>query len=231
MEISSLMRYICFDTETTGLRVGDGHKIIEVGMVEIINNEIKREFHRYINPQRKLEKITTEITNITDEMLVDKPLFSEIANDLISFLEDGNLSETFLVAHNAKFDLSFLNYQLEEAILKNLKSFNVIDTIDIVRRKFPGSKLSLDNLCERYNIDLSERKQKGHGALLDAKILADVFLKLISDFDINEITSNKKIEVKIRKRDSILLERNFEISEMDLKFHNESLQKIKASLW
>ena len=178
------MRYIVFDTETTGLDPFSGDKIIEIGAIEMINNQrTKNIYHELINPERSIPKEVVEITHITDEMLQGKHTFKEAVPGFLAFLhKDNNIeNKPTLVAHNASFDLKFLNYQLRQEGYDDLSEFKIIDTLDLARSRFPGQKATLDMLCERYGISLEARKKEGHGALLDSQILADVFIKLMND--------------------------------------------------
>jgi DNA polymerase-3 subunit epsilon len=167
------MREIVLDTETTGLEPADGHRIIEIGCVELINHvPTGRVFHHYVNPGRAIDAGAQAVSGITDEMLLDKPPFSAIVHDFMAFIEDAPI-----VIHNAAFDLAFLNIELRHANLEPIFAERAIDTLAIVKRKFPGAPASLDALCKRYSIDLAVRDK--HGALVDAQLLAQVYLELI----------------------------------------------------
>ena len=230
------MRFVCLDLETTGLKVYNGDKIIEIGMIEIMDGKITGyQYQQYVNPEKEISKDVTKITNITQEILNPAPIFKNIIDKVKNFIEidsNGLNNKGILVAHNMKFDLSFLVFQFEESGYKNyFQQFQKIDSIDIIRRKFPGSKLTLDSICEKYNINLEERKQKGHGALLDSKILAEVFLKLIEDFNIDEILFKKDQILEIKKQKIPLKSRNFQLSSDDLELHVMILKKIKVETW
>ncbi|MFO1186894.1 MAG: DNA polymerase III subunit epsilon [Alphaproteobacteria bacterium] len=167
------MREIVLDTETTGLDPLNGDRIVEIGCVELLNHiQTGRVFHTYLDPECAMSFAASEISGITDEMLSGKPKFADIAADLLAFL-----AEDPLVIHNAGFDLSFLNAELGRAGRGGVSAARAIDTLMIARRKFPGAPASLDALCKRFNIDLAERVK--HGALLDARLLAEVYLELI----------------------------------------------------
>lgn len=172
-------RYICLDTETTGLSVSDDHKIIEIGCVEVIDNQIKSEFHSYINPCRNIDKGSTEIHGITNEFVQDKPLFKDISDEFLSFLSGDDKYENIIVAHNARFDLSFVNNELQLIDSPNLNQYKVVDTLKVAKILFPGQKASLDALCKRFSIDNIEREQKGHSAILDARLLARLFIEML----------------------------------------------------
>ena len=167
------MRQIILDTETTGLVPEEGHRIIEIGALEMINRQLTdNRLHFYLNPERSIEQGAIEIHGITDDFLIDKPLFKDIAAELVFFLKGAEL-----IIHNASFDVRFLNHELKLACqsFKTLTYYcQVIDTLAIARQKHPGQRNNLDALCRRYHVDYSNRDY--HGALLDAKLLAQVYL-------------------------------------------------------
>ncbi len=168
------MREIVLDTETTGLDPAQGHRIIEIGCLELNNGTpTGARYHTYLNPERDVPEESRRITNLSTEFLVDKPLFADEVDGFLEFIADSPL-----VIHNAEFDLKFLNSELVRAAKSKLDPDRAIDTLLIARRKFPGSPASLDALCKRFNIALDERKTKGHGALLDVELLAQVYLEL-----------------------------------------------------
>ena len=170
-----MSRLIVLDTETTGLDVNDGHRIIEIGCVEIVNRNItSNSFHRYVNPMRQIDDGAKNVHGITYSMLEDKPKFSEILNELLEYLSDSDL-----IIHNAPFDLGFLSKELsfcgkEDNYLESSRKIH--DTLKISRKRFPGKRNSLDALCARYEIDNTDRNL--HGALIDANLLASVYLKM-----------------------------------------------------
>ena len=169
------MRQIILDTETTGLEVKQGHRIIEIGCVELRNRrKTDRHFHHYINPGREIDDGAYEVHGISNEFLSDKPMFRDIAQEFINFIRDSEL-----IIHNAPFDIGFLNFELEQLGPEWGKvedCCRITDTLLIARERHPGQKNSLDALCQRYNVDNSQREQ--HGALLDAQILSDVYLAM-----------------------------------------------------
>lgn len=168
------MREIVLDTETTGLDPAQGHRIIEIGCLELKNRTpTGAHYHAYINPQRDVPEDSRRITNLSTEFLLDKPLFADVVDGFLSFIGD-----SALIIHNAEFDLKFLNAELARLNRTSLSSERAIDTVHIARRRFPGASASLDALCRRFNISLDERKANGHGALLDAELLAEVYLEL-----------------------------------------------------
>ncbi|WP_299819327.1 DNA polymerase III subunit epsilon [uncultured Roseibium sp.] len=167
------MREISFDTETTGLNPRDGDRLVEIGGVELINHvPTGNAYHVYINPQRDMPEGAFRVHGLSAEFLSDKPLFADIADEFLEFVGDGTL-----VIHNAAFDMGFINVELERAGRRTIPNSQVIDTLEIARRKHPSGPNSLDALCSRYGIDNSRRVK--HGALLDAEILAEVYLELI----------------------------------------------------
>lgn len=166
------MRQVVLDTETTGLAIDEGHRILELGCVEVVDRKLtRRRFHRYINPQRDIEEGALAVHGITADFLADKPTFAEIWAEFLEFVRDAEL-----VIHNAEFDIGFLNFEMRQMSLRTtiLDYCSVTDSLEIARNKHPGQKNSLDALCKRYNVDNSQRDL--HGALLDAEILADVYL-------------------------------------------------------
>jgi DNA polymerase III subunit epsilon len=167
------MREIVLDTETTGLDPLDGHRLVEVGCVELVNRiPSGQTFHRYFNPERSMPAEAFAVHGLSDEFLKDKFFFAEVADDLIAFVGDAPL-----VIHNAAFDIGFLNAELERAGRPLIARERMVDTLLIARRKHPGGSNRLDDLCARYAIDNSRRTK--HGALLDAELLAEVYVELI----------------------------------------------------
>ncbi|WP_296052794.1 DNA polymerase III subunit epsilon [uncultured Alteromonas sp.] len=170
------MRQIVLDTETTGINPREGHRIIEIGCVEVINRRLTgNHFHVYINPKREIEQEAIEVHGITNEFLADKPVFADVASEFIEFIRGGQL-----VIHNAPFDVGFMDHEFAmhgpTASVKTKEICGVLDTLVLARDMHPGQKNNLDALCKRYGIDNSHREL--HGALLDAEILADVYLMM-----------------------------------------------------
>ena len=166
------MKEIVLDTETTGISVKEGHRIVEIGCIELENLiPTKNKFHCYLNPERKVSEKALEIHGYTDEFLFDKKKFNEVVEDFLSFINGKRL-----IIHNAEFDLAHLNNELG-LIGKDKINNEIIDTLSLSREKFPGSPVSLDSLCKRYGIDNSRRKQ--HTALIDCDLLARVYINLI----------------------------------------------------
>lgn len=167
------MREIVLDTETTGFEPSEGHRIVEIGAVELFNSlPTGRTYHQYINPQRLMPKEAFEVHGLGDDFLRDKPLFAAVGQAFLDFVGDARL-----VIHNAAFDIKFLNHELQQVGLPALTWDRVTDTLTMARQKFPGSPASLDALCRRFGVDNSAREK--HGALLDSEILAEVYLELI----------------------------------------------------
>jgi|TARA_B100001971_G_scaffold15704_1_gene12300 DNA polymerase-3 subunit epsilon len=167
------MKEVVLDTETTGLSVKDGHRIVEIGCIELDNlipNSNK--FHCYLNPERKVSEKALEVHGYTDKFLADKKKFVDVVDGFLLFIKDKRL-----IIHNAEFDIAHLNNELQIAGRKKIDIKNVIDTLDIARDKFPGSQISLDALCKRYRIDNSKREK--HTALVDCELLTKVYINLI----------------------------------------------------
>lgn len=166
------MREIVFDTETTGLDPLKGHRVVEIGCVELVNHlTTGKHFHAYLNPERDMPAEAARVHGLTGEFLADKPVFSQIVDDFLEFIGDAPL-----VAHNAGFDMGFINAELIRTGFRKLDNDRAIDTAAMARKKFPGAPASLDALCKRFSVDLSSRTL--HGALLDAQLLAEVYLAL-----------------------------------------------------
>ena len=167
------MKEVVLDTETTGLSVKEGHRIVEIGSIELDNLvPTKNQFHCYLNPERKVSEKALEVHGYTNEFLSTKKKFSEVADDFLKFIED-----KILVIHNADFDLSHLNNELALLGKKKIDSKKVVDTLKLARDKFPGSPTNLDALCKRYRIDNSKRTL--HTALIDCDLLAKVYINLL----------------------------------------------------
>ncbi len=169
------MRQVVLDTETTGLEPEAGHRIIEIGCVELVNRRVtQNSFHRYVNPQRAIDEAAREVHGIEDEDLVSQPLFVEIANEFLEFVDGAQL-----VIHNADFDVSFINHEFARSddLPSDLRAHcDILDTLALARRQHPGQRNNLNALAKRYHVDISKREL--HGALLDAQILADVYLAM-----------------------------------------------------
>tara|TARA_Y100001935_G_scaffold90731_1_gene75310 strand:+ start:747 stop:1409 length:663 start_codon:yes stop_codon:yes gene_type:complete len=167
------MKEIVLDTETTGLSVKDGHRIVEIGCIELEDQiQTKNKFHCYLNPERKVSQSAFDVHGYSDDFLSDKKKFREIADELLNFIDGKRI-----IIHNAEFDLGHLNNELSLINKKNISNDNIVDTLEIARNKFPGSSISLDALCKRYRIDNSKRQK--HTAILDCELLAKVYINLI----------------------------------------------------
>ena len=215
------MKEVVLDTETTGLSVKDGHRIVEIGCIELENQiPTKNKFHCYLNPERKVSEKAFEIHGYTDDFLAKKKKFNEICNELLNFIKNKRL-----IIHNAEFDLAHLNNELE--LLGKSKIQNqIIDTLVLAREKFPGSQASLDALCKRYRIDNSRRTH--HSALIDCDLLAKVYINLIDqkepklDFNNNQenldpLTSKVNYYKKITIPNSEEIKKHKEYLKLNLK--------------
>ena len=231
------MRELVLDTETTGLDFSNGDRIVEIGIVELENHiETGNFFHYYLNPERESCLEALKVHGLTAEFLSDKPKFEDIADEFIKFIDSSKI-----VIHNASFDIGFLNAELKNCNMSVINEEDIIDTIVLAKNKFRGQSISLDSLCRRYNIDISNREI--HGALKDAKLLALVYLELIggkqttlkfqeesnlqnnnnftSNIDINHYYKNRK---PMKKRD-------FKLDLNDNKLHIESIKNIPNKIW
>lgn len=225
------MREIVFDTETTGLDPQSGDRLVEIGCVEMVNRcPTGRNFHAWCNPQRDMPMEAERVHGLSAAFLADKPLFGAIAADLLAFMADSPL-----VAHNAQFDFGFLNAELAACGLEPVGLDRMIDTLAIARRRHPGAKHSLDALCTRYGVDRSHRVK--HGALLDAELLAQVYVELTGGRQIGlelvgEIETTT-VEIRtFRPRTGVLRPaRPHTASAEELARHAEFLETLKAPLW
>ena len=214
------MKEVILDTETTGLSIRDGHRIVEIGCIELENLiPTKNRFHCYLNPEKKVSEKALEVHGYTDEFLSTQKKFAEIVDEFLNFIENKRL-----VIHNAEFDLSHLNNELALLGKKKLNNENVVDTLAIARDKFPGSPISLDALCKRYRVDNSKRTQ--HTALIDCDLLAKVYINLL---DQKEPTLNFKNEddekVIMNLKDvNQYYKKVVKPSEAQLKLHKEYLK-------
>ncbi|HKY81561.1 MAG TPA: DNA polymerase III subunit epsilon [Sphingobium sp.] len=226
------MREIIFDTETTGFDPASGDRLVEIGCIELINRVPSgRTFHAYYNPQRSMPAAAEAIHGLSDIFLRDKPLFSHGVEELLAFLEDSHL-----VAHNARFDFGFLNHELKLSGFPEVAMTRMIDTVAIARQLHPGAKHSLDALCTRYGIDRSHRIK--HGALLDAELLAQLYI---------ELTGGRQIGLGLaqeEEKDAIWAElatdvvvrpvrpaRAFVVSAMELERHAAFVATLEKPLW
>ena len=231
-----MARELVLDTETTGLDYENGHRIVEIGIVELENHlPTGGCFHYYLNPERDSDKRAKQVHGLSREFLNDKPKFSDIADEFIDYLSDSKI-----IIHNAAFDVGFINAELTRCNMKKLSDDMIIDTLILAKKKFLGQSVSLDSLCRKYNVDLTGREI--HGAIKDAKLLASVYLELIGgrqsrlDFEIatEKVNSahyqlfslndyNKKINLKSKK--------HLEVNDKDYKLHLSKVLTIKNSIW
>ena len=221
------MREIILDTETTGLNPKEGHKIVEIGCVELVDlNKTGVRKQWYINPERDIPEESLRVHGLTLDFLKQHPIFSSIADEFLDFIKDDRL-----VIHNATFDIGFLNYELGLLGLESLKMNRVVDTLSIARQKFPGKQVNLDALCKMFSIDNSNRTL--HGAILDADLLADCYVELLGGkqraFDLNSSVAALGKNVEIKKRN--LEKRTFSPNEEELNLHQEMLKILKEPLW
>lgn len=226
------MREIVFDTETTGLSAQNGDRLVEIGCIELINRvETGRVFHAYFNPQRSMPSEAQAVHGLSDAFLSDKPLFADKVEDLLEFLEDSPL-----VAHNAQFDFSFLNHELGQCARPVVAPTRMIDTLAMARTRHPGAKHSLDALCTRYGIDRSHRVL--HGALLDAQLLAQLYVELTGGRQIGlMLAAEETVTVSIESRSTTVVARVARAarphfaSEEELRRHAEFVNRLTDPLW
>lgn len=201
------MREIVLDTETTGLEPRDGHRVVEIGAVELFNHvPTGRIFHTYVNPERDMPADALQVHGLTSAFLAEQPVFADVVDELLAFLDhdrDANPAPASLVAHNAEFDIAFLNSELARIGRPPLDGGRtIVNTLQIARQRFPGAPNSLDALCRRFAVDASARTR--HGALLDAELLAEVYLGLIGgrqpDLGLVSMTATRRVTV-IRRRE------------------------------
>lgn len=220
----SFMREIILDTETTGLNPLEGHRIIEIGCLEMIDKVLTgREFHCYINPQRDVPQEAYRIHGISSEFLMDKPLFSNIVDEFLSFIDGATL-----VIHNARFDIGFINHELSRVGKISLELGEVVDTVIMARKAFPGARVNIDALCKRFKIDNTMRTK--HGALLDAQLLAEIYVELTGGRQRSFILSEAgSVKAEIQgdniqyQGNNVIIMPNLE----ELKLHEEFIEKLK----
>ena len=230
------MRHIVLDTETTGMNAEADDRIIEIGAIELWNYiPTGKIFHHYINPERTIPPEATAVHGITDKDVAHKPIYSEIVDLLDAFIEDSPL-----VIHNAEFDMRFLNAEYKRLGFPVLPMTRAIDTLKIARQKFPGSPASLDALCKRFKVDLSERTF--HGALLDARLLAEVFLHLTGGHQMDMLggAATSVVSTDVFQKDNadtptqastVWPKRNFAVSADEQALHDQMVAGIKEALW
>jgi len=216
------MKEVVLDTETTGLSVQEGHKIVEIGCIELDDLvPTANKFHCYLNPERKVSKEALQVHGYTDQFLLDKKKFNEIADEFLKFIKDKKL-----IIHNADFDLAHLNHELQLIGKNKIKKENVIDTLDLAREKFPGAAINLDALCKRYRIDNSKREK--HSALVDCHLLKEVYVNLLDqkepklDLENSNITDAKH-NYEFKKNNDIS-RKIIRPSKEELKLHQKFLK-------
>lgn len=227
------MREVALDTETTGISAQHGHRIIEIGAVEMVNHfRTGKYFHTYINPQRAIDEGAFKVHGIKEEFLKDKPLFKDIVSDFLDFIGDARL-----IIHNAPFDLGFINHHLHQLGVGLIHNECVLDTLELARKKFPGAKNNLDALCQRFGIDISGREK--HGALLDSELLADVYAEMIGA-GANQrnlmFATGQKLEAKNQTKESRIQKeyrqaRVFAVDQDEEQAHEQFVSKLKNPLW
>ena len=214
------MKEVILDTETTGLSVSEGHRIVEIGCIELYNLiPTQNKFHCYLNPERKVSEKALEVHGYTDEFLSTQKKFSEIVDEFLNFIENKRL-----VIHNAEFDLSHLNNELALLGKKKLNSESTVDTLALARNKFPGSPTSLDALCKRYRVDNSKRTQ--HTALVDCDLLAKVYINLLDQKEptLNFQNQDNKNIISLDKSNQYY-KKVLKPTEKEIKLHKEYLKK------
>ena len=224
-----MLREIILDTETTGLSAKAGHRIVEIGCIELINHiPTGKHFHAYINPERDVPLESTAITGLTYDFLKSHKVFAEVVEGFLSFIREDRL-----IIHNAAFDLGFLNTELKMLNRPSLVDEKVIDTLALARKKFPGSPASLDALCKRFQIDLSKRQK--HGALVDSYLLAQVYLELLGGrqrvLGINKNTFHELTSQVKKPKEINFSKRFFKLSCADQQAHQKFTAGIKNNLW
>ena len=231
-----MVRELVLDTETTGLNHEIGHRLVEIGIIELDNHvPTGNYFHYYLNPERESDEAALRVHGLSKEFLSDKPKFVEIVEEFIEFISDSKI-----IIHNASFDVGFINAELKRCNISELNDDSIIDTLQMAKKKFLGQSVSLDSLCKKYNIDLSQRDT--HGALKDAKLLAAVYLELIGgrqsklEFGIKDSIEDQSKEntsfnideynLNVKKR-----KKPVNINQKDLNLHLININEIKNSIW
>ena len=215
------MKEVVLDTETTGLEVKDGHRIVEIGCIELENLiPTSKKFHCYLNPERKVSEKALEVHGYTDEFLSDKKKFKDMVDEFLEFIKDKKL-----IIHNAEFDLTHLNNELQLIGKNKINKNSIIDTLDLARDKFPGLGISLDALCKRYRIDNSKRKK--HTALIDCELLSRVYINLIDQKEpmLDFKTTNQNNQYSENQNPKDYFKKIVVPSSEELKLHKEYLKK------
>lgn len=226
------MREIVLDTETTGMDPVDGDKLVEIGCVELENHmPTGRTYHQYINPEREVPAEAVAVHGLTYERLKKEPIFGEVVGDFLDFIGD----DAKIIIHNAAFDMKFINAEMKTYGFASIDPKRVIDTLDMARRKFPGSPANLDALCRRFQVDNTGRTL--HGALLDSELLAEVYLELLGGrqrgLEIDPVQKKGAQEdLSPAKKDRVFREaRQFEVSTEEVKAHQKMVEDLKDPIW
>lgn len=233
-----MYRELVLDTETTGLDHEEGHKLVEIGIIELENHiPTGRHFHYYLNPERDSDYKAEQIHGLSREFLKNKPRFCDIADEFIEFISD-----SIIIIHNASFDVGFINSELSACNKMKLNENLIIDTLKLAKKKFPGQSVSLNSLCRRYNIDLSNREI--HGALKDSKLLASVYLELVGGrqtklefgnqniLDSDLVKNSDKInKIDYYENKPLRPINNVKLDKHDYNKHLECIKDIKNSIW
>lgn len=224
-----MIHEVVLDTETTGFNPEEGHRIVEIGCLELHNHvPTGRHLQLYINPERDVPAEAIAVHGITNEFLADKPVFSQVYDQFLAFIGDAKL-----VIHNAEFDMKFLNHELKLVGHPPIPWTRAVDTVTMARKKFPGSPANLDALCRRFGIDNSERTF--HGALLDSELLAEVYLELLGGRQHGLGFAAEKTEVTASTKTAIVRNyrepRNFPASEEEIAAHQNLVGRLKNALW
>lgn len=221
------MREIVLDTETTGFDPATGDRVVEIGCLELLNHVATgNEYHVYLNPERDMPAEAEAVHGLSHEFLSTKPLFSEVVEEFIAFLGD-----SMIIAHNAGFDLGFINAELKRTGHPSISDDRAIDTVKLARRKFPGAQASLDALCKRFQIDTSAREK--HGALLDAQLLSHVYLELIGGREpaLALAAAEKTFEPVVTSKREHREARRHEASKEELAAHQAFVATIDDAIW
>lgn len=234
--MSDVIREIVLDTETTGLKPEEGHRIIEIGALELINHmPTGKKLHLYIKPEREIDEAAERVHGISSAFLEDKPVFAEVIEEFLTFIGDDKM-----IIHNASFDMGFINAELQKAQYPKLPDDRAIDTLQMARQKFPGAQASLDALCRRFEIDNSHRDL--HGALIDADLLAEVYIELIGgrqpDLGLASASAAGQTQAASVAEDGfeiiagpIRAPRPHQASPEELAMHETFLETLKDPIW
>ncbi|QXQ06411.1 DNA polymerase III subunit epsilon [Sphingosinicellaceae bacterium] len=219
------MREIVFDTETTGIMPGDGHRVVEIGALEMVGRVLTgKTFHTYIDPCRPMPKDSQAIHGLSSAFLTGQPVFEAVVDEFLAFIEDSPL-----VAHNAVFDFGFINYELKRCGMRIIPDTRAVCTLELSRKKHPGAKHTLDALCNRYGVDLSARTK--HGALIDAELLARVYVELTGGRQIGFDLAAELVEDAAPVERTVHAARAFAASDAELLRHAAFIATLKDPVW